>query len=325
MSQTFYAAVALVFVAVVLAIEGAWIWWNSKHGAVARRLESRIRAVAHVAGTRHETQTILKSRELDDASLLHRVLAKLGLAHPLVLMLQQSGLRWSIARLVGTCLALPPLIFAALGLLRVPATVAAIAAAVAALLPFVYVQSRRTRRLYQFERQLPDACDMLARSLRSGHAFAAAIQMVGLEFAEPMGGEFRYTFDEINYGVPLNDALTNLARRVPIHDLRYFVIAVLIQRESGGNLAELLDSITVLVRERFKFFDKVRVLSAEGKLSAWVLVLLPFVTAGVMLVINPDFLQVLWQDPAGLRIVEVALGLMVVGVFWIRRTVRIRV
>jgi len=166
---------------------------------------------------------------------------------------------------------------------------------------------------------------MLARSLRAGHAFAAAIQMVGDEFPEPMGGEFRATFDEINYGVALNEALTNLAQRVPIHDLRYFVIAVLIQRETGGNLAGLLDGITALVRERFKLFDKVRVLSAEGKLSAWVLVLLPFVTAGLMLMLNPGFLNVLWLDPAGLLVVQAAAGLMVVGIVWIRRTISIHV
>lgn len=166
---------------------------------------------------------------------------------------------------------------------------------------------------------------MLARSLRAGHAFAAAIQMVGDEFPQPMGGEFRMTFDEINYGVSLNDALANLAHRVPIHDLRYFVIAVLIQRETGGNLAELLDSITALVRERFKLFDKVRVLAAEGKLSAWVLVLLPFVTAGLISLVNPGFLDVLWEDSAGVLVVQTAAVLMVLGVFWIRRIIAIHV
>ncbi|QBQ98309.1 type II secretion system F family protein [Paraburkholderia pallida] len=325
MSHSFYAAIALVFVAVVLACEAAWIWWSSRHGAVARRLQSRIDAVSNAAGAVHEKLTILKTPVLDESSRFHRVLGKLRITQSLVLFLQQSGVGWSVGRLVGTCIALPPAVFALLSILRVSMGVSALAAISVAVLPLVWVQGRRARRLRQFERQLPDACDMLARSLRAGHAFAAAIQMVGLEFAEPMGGEFRYTFDEINYGVSLNDALTNLARRMPIHDLRYFVIAVLVQREAGGNLAELLDSITMLVRERFKFFDKVRVLCAEGKLSAWVLVLLPFVTAGAMLVINPGFLEVLWQDPAGLRVVQVALVLMVIGVFWIRRTVRIRV
>jgi tight adherence protein B len=189
----------------------------------------------------------------------------------------------------------------------------------------LYVRRRRAKRLRQLERQLPEACDMLARALRSGHAFSLAIDMVGTEFAEPMGGEFRATFDEINYGVSLNEALANLAMRVPIRDLRYFVIAVLIQRETGGNLAEVLDGITALVRERFKLFDKVRVLSAEGRLSAWVLGLLPFIVGMLMLFLNPGFLQVLWQDPMGLKMTIAALSSMAVGVVWMSRVVALRV
>jgi tight adherence protein B len=132
-------------------------------------------------------------------------------------------------------------------------------------------------------------------------------------------------FDEINYGVPLNDALLNLANRVPIRDLRYFVIAVLIQRETGGNLAEVLDGIAFLIRERFKLFDKVRVLAAEGKLSAWVLGLLPFITAGAMSVLNRAFLEVLWTDPAGFKVLGVMAFLMVAGIYSMRRIIRIRV
>jgi tight adherence protein B len=149
--------------------------------------------------------------------------------------------------------------------------------------------------------------------------------MVSTEFAEPMGGEFRITFDEINYGVSLNEALLNLATRVPVRDLRYFVIAVLIQRETGGNLAEVLDGIATLIRERLKLFDKIRVLSAEGKLSAWILGLLPFVTAGFMMVLNPSFLDVLWQDPAGIKMLQTLAFSMLFGVMWMRRIVKIRV
>lgn len=140
-----------------------------------------------------------------------------------------------------------------------------------------------------------------------------------------MGSEFRVTFDEINYGVSLHDALMNLAARVPVSDLRYFVIAVLIQRETGGNLAELLDSIAHLIRERFKLFDKIRVLSAEGRMSAWVLGLLPFGTAAMMMLMNPEFLRVLWEDSVGLRMIGVTLVSMVLGMLWMRRIIRIHV
>lgn len=325
MSPIFYASIIFVFIAVVMAFEGAWEFWNSRHGPAARRLQSRINSVAAATGAQRESLSILKAGADDSSSRLRREFAKLAIVRALARQLQQAGLSWSVGQLL-TFSALLPLGVIAVGfLLPVRFNYVVIVAALSALLPLLHMRRRRAKRLYQFERQLPDACDMLARSLRAGHAFAAAIQMVGDEFPEPMGGEFRATFDEINYGVSLNDALTNLAQRVPIHDLRYFVIAVLIQRETGGNLAELLDGITALVRERFKLFDKVRVLSAEGKLSAWILVLLPFVTAGLMSLINPGFLDVLWQDDTGVRVVQFAAVLMVVGVFWIRRTISIRV
>ncbi|KLU23490.1 pilus assembly protein TadB, partial [Caballeronia mineralivorans PML1(12)] len=191
--------------------------------------------------------------------------------------------------------------------------------------PTLLVLRQRRKRLRVLERQLPEAVDMISRALRAGHSFSSAIGMVGNEFAEPMGGEFRIVFDELNYGVTMNDALMSLATRVPVHDLRYFVIAVLIQRETGGNLAEILDSIASLVRERLHLFDKVRVLSAEGRLSAWILGLLPFAAAGAMQVMNPTFLAVLWEDPAGLKVVEMILVSMTFGVLWMRRIVQIRV
>jgi tight adherence protein B len=325
MSPIFYASIIFVFIAVVMAIEGAWEFWNSRHGPAARRLQSRINSVATANGVPRESLSILKAGAGDSASPLRREFAKLSLVRALTRQLQQAGLKWSAGQLLAFSALLPLAVMAVGFVLPVRFDYVVIVAALSATLPVLHMRRRRAKRLYQFERQLPDACDMLARSLRAGHAFAAAIQMVGDEFPEPMGGEFRLTFDEINYGVSLNDALTNLAQRVPIHDLRYFVIAVLIQRETGGNLAELLDGITALVRERFKLFDKVRVLSAEGKLSAWILVLLPFVTAGLMSLVNPGFLDVLWQDDTGVRVVQVAAVLMVVGVFWIRRTIAIRV
>ncbi|MBZ0093767.1 MAG: type II secretion system F family protein, partial [Sulfuricella sp.] len=159
----------------------------------------------------------------------------------------------------------------------------------------------------------------------AGHAFSGALKMVGDEMPEPVAGEFRITFDELNYGISLQDALQNMATRVPSDDLRYFVIAVLIQRETGGNLTELLDSISALIRARLKLMGTIRVLSAEGRLSAWILGLLPFIMAVVLNIINPKFMSVLWIDPTGLKVVWIMLVMMVVGVFWMRRVIRIHV
>jgi tight adherence protein B len=325
MAPIFYAAIVLLFAAVVLSIEGAYEWWNSRHGPAAQRVESRIRAVSAGGQLGGARLSILKERLLSESSLLDKGLLYLPRVHAIDLFLQQSGASWTVARLFGTCAILPPIALAILLFADAPLLPAIGGALLSAVLPLLYVRYRRGRRLRKLDRQFPDVCDMLARALRSGHAFTGAIGMVGSEFAEPMAGEFRITFDEINYGISLNEALMNLATRVPIRDLRYLVIAVLIQRETGGNLAELLDGITSLIRERFKLFDKVRVLSAEGKMSAWILALLPFGTAGVMVTINPGFLDVLWQDPAGVNLLWTVLGSMVFGVFWMRRIVKMRI
>ncbi|TDG09077.1 type II secretion system F family protein [Paraburkholderia guartelaensis] len=325
MSTTFILAILLLFVAVVLASQGAWEWWNSRHGAVARRLESRIEAVATGGVGRKEAMSILKSRKLDGSTFGQRMLLLMPGIRSFEAWVQQSGISWTASRVIAMCALMPVLVIAAGMFVRVPLVMLASGAATSTVLPLMYVRYRRTKRMRRFQKQLPDACDMLARALRSGHAFSGAIDLVGTEFADPMGAEFRTTFDEINYGVSLNEALTALAQRVPVGDLRYLVIAVLIQRETGGNLAELLDGIASLVRERFKLFDKVRVLSAEGVLSARVLGLLPVLTGGAISFVNPDFLEVLWQDPAGVMMLQAGTLLLLAGMVWGRRIVRIRV
>lgn len=325
MDPIFYAFVILLFVAVVLMFEGIYQWWNARHGVSAKRIEARIRAMSAGGQVQKERLSILKERMLNEAKPFDRLLMAMPRIQSVDLLLQQSGMSWSVAKLAGISLALPPIALLALSFTTLPLLLAALVALPTASLPMLLVMRNRGRRMRKLERQLPDVCDMIARALRSGHAFTSAIGMVSDEFSEPMGSEFRVTFDEINYGVSLHDALMNLATRVPVRDLRYFVIAVLIQRETGGNLAELLDSIAALIRERFKLFDKIRVLSAEGRMSAWVLGLLPFATAGAMMVLNPEFLAVLWQDPAGIKMVATTLVSMAFGVLWMRRIIRIRV
>jgi tight adherence protein B len=210
-------------------------------------------------------------------------------------------------------------------LLHAPALVACAMAAGFALLPFAIVRRRRGKRVAKLERQLPDAADLIASALRAGHSFPAALGMAGEELPEPLGGEFRLAFDEISYGVSMNDALLNMVSRVPVGDLRYFVIAVLIQREAGGNLAEILGNISSIIRERLKLLGKVRVLSAEGRLSAWILGVLPFAIVGLLSVLNPAFIGVFWRDPVGMKIAGIAIAMMAFGILWMRKVVRIRV
>ncbi|WP_421380756.1 type II secretion system F family protein (plasmid) [Paraburkholderia sp. DD10] len=327
MNPIFYAFAFLLFIAVVLGIEGLYQWWNSHHGPAAHRLDQRIRALSAGANVQGERLSILKERVLSGSAPIHALMMRVPRIQMIDRIILQSGLSLTVGRLVTHSLMAVTVVLlaASFALVHVPPVVTALAAVAALAFPTLRVLRCRRKRLRVLERQLPEAADMISRALRAGHSFSSAIGMLGNEFAEPTAGEFRIVFDEINYGVTLNEALMNLATRVPVRDLRYFVIAVLIQRETGGNLAEILDSIASLVRARLQLFDKVRVLSAEGRLSGWILALLPFVSAGAMQVVNPTFFAVLWEDPAGLQVVEMMLVSMVLGILWMRRIVQIRV
>jgi len=324
-SPLYYLFAVLLFLAVVLLIEGSYVWWNDSKGPEAKRIERRLRIMSagmHEEGTR---LSILKQRMLAESPWLQRVLLQLPRIHQLDRLLEQSGQPWSAAQFVGLTLATAILPIVIGSYFSWPVYVSFIVAAAAAMMPLLLVIASKNRRLVQIDQQLPDALDLLGRALRAGHAFPGALKMVAEEMPEPIAGEFGITFDEVNYGIAMKDALLNLASRVPSRDLSYFVIAVVIQRETGGNLAELLDKIAAMIRARHKLLGQVRVLSAEGKLSAWILCVLPFVLALVILLINPGFVEVLWTDPVGPMLIAGAAVLMVIGIFWSRKVIRIRV
>jgi tight adherence protein B len=240
-------------------------------------------------------------------------------------LLQQSGVTWSVSDFFGlTLLAFFAALFGT-SYLSLPWIFRLAIAGTAALLPYLYVTRAKTKRLVRIEQQLPDALDLMGRALRAGHAFSTALKMVGDEMNDPIAGEFRVAFDEVNFGIAMPESLMNLATRVPSTDLRYFVIAVLIQRETGGNLSELLASISTIIRERIKLMGQVRVLSAEGKMSAWVLGLLPFGAALMIQLTNPKFLEVLYTDPAGRKMLAVVGVMMLLGVLAMRKIIHIRV
>ncbi len=323
MDYIYYLFVVLGFLAVALFLEGTYLAWNAYQGPVAKRIEQRLRALS-AGGDASEELSILRQRLLSETPVLGRLLLHIPRIHQLDWLLLQSGLRLNVAGFIGLTLLAAGAGIGLAALLALPAAMVALAAAVGAL-PLVYVSSARQKRLYTVDQQLPDGLDLMGRAMRAGHALPRALQMVGDEMPEPLGGEFRITSDELNYGVSLLDALTRLAARVPSTDLRYFVISVLIQRETGGNLAQLLDNISALIRARFKLLGSVRVLSAEGRLSAWILTIMPFAVATAIYAVNPTFLAALWIDPVGLKMVCGALGLMILGIFWMWRITKIRV
>ena len=188
-----------------------------------------------------------------------------------------------------------------------------------------YLNQRCTQRVKIIEKQLPDALDLMVRAQQSGHAFTSALQIAASETRAPIGMEFRKMFDEINMGISIQVAMNHLAARINSNEIRYFVVAVSIQNETGGNLAELLRKTARLIRERQKIAGVVRVLSAEGRISAWILSVMPFILALLLYVINPEFISALWKDQMGLIMLGFSLCLMIVGILWMSRLVQIEV
>jgi tight adherence protein B len=193
------------------------------------------------------------------------------------------------------------------------------------MLPFAYLRIKRARRLRKFEEAFPEALDLVARALKAGHAFASGLKMVADEMDEPVGPEFRKTFDEQNFGLPLKDALANLTVRIPSLDVRFFSTAVMIQRETGGNLSEILENLAHVVRERFKILRQVRVHTAHGRLTGYVLLALPVFLAIALSFISPEHMQLLFREPLGHKMLAATVVMQTVGYFWIRQVVKIEV
>ncbi|KRC02530.1 type II secretion system F family protein [Duganella sp. Root198D2] len=315
----------LLFAAVICLCEAAWLWWSSTHGHSAQRIARRLRLMSGRTDTAGGAISILKERRYAKAPALDALLRRIPHIGALDRLLLQAGLRWQVARFLqvqaGAALAglLAP---AAVHMPPLPSIIVGVLSLAAPAMLLLRTRAARVRRI---ESQLPEMADFLARGLRAGHSFANVMQMAGDEVADPLGGEFRATYEEVNFGVTMQDALHSLAARVPLTDLRYLVIAVLIQRESGGNLAELLDNVSRMTRARLQLLAQVRVMSAEGRMSAWVLTLMPLGLMAAMQVSNPKYSAVLWQDPGGQRMLWYGACAMVAGMLWMRQVIRVRV
>jgi tight adherence protein B len=325
MDGIFSAFVVLLFAAVILLVEGAWLWWSGAHGSGARRIAKRLRLMAERGEGGVERVDILKRRTYSRSPALEKQLRRIARLGALDNLLLQAGVRWSVAQFLGCSLAMLVVGLVGARMLDMPLLAACGVVALAMAVPWILLMRTRRERLSKLEEQLPEAADFLGRALRAGHSFANVMQMVGEEMPEPIAGEFKFAYEEINYGVPMNEALHNLAVRVPLTDLRYLVIAVLIQRESGGNLAEVLGNISRLIRARLKLLGQVRVMSAEGRMSAWILGILPLAVLLLMSISNPAYIRVLWTDPIGVRLMWYSGAVAVGGIFWMRKLIRIRI
>ena len=309
----------LVFAAALLLSAGLYLLWRGMRNRAPGRLAQRVRNASGDAGS-DAVLSISKRRLLSRQPLLQRLLARLPPAVALDRLLLQAGSTRTVAQVLGWSLLAGVAGLAAAAVLGLAPGLGALAAA----LPCWRLLRARQRRLARIEQQLPEALDLMGRSMRAGHAFPTALKMVGDELRAPLGSEMRAVFDEVNFGVAMADALGNLASRVPSTDLRYFVVAVLIQRETGGNLAELLGRISAIIRDRLTLLGEIRTLSAEGRMSAWILSLMPFAVALMMHLSSPDFLRLLYTDPGGRKMLTTALAMMGLGILVIRKVTRIR-
>jgi tight adherence protein B len=316
--------IVLIFAAVALAVWGAYTGWNNARGPEAERIARRLRNAIGDSGSELAV-SITKERTLAHDPGMQQLLARLPGIQKLDRLLLQTGRGMSaaqLAALISGCLLIGFIVATAL---RLPWFGRLMLACAVASLPVFEALRAKRKRILRIESLLPDALDMMGRAMRAGHAFPTALKMVGEEIPDPLGAEFRIVFDEVNFGVSMPDALMNLALRVPSTDLRYFVIAVLIQRETGGNLTDLLASISAIIRDRLKLLGQVKVMSAEGRMSAWVLGLMPFAVGALVSVVNPGSLEVLFTDPGGRKMLTVAAVLMVIGMLAIRRITTIRI
>lgn len=320
-----FAFVIIFFIAIAFAVETIWEWWSATRSAAARRIHKRLQIAASSTDNFHDNPlSLFKDRRYSQFDVIDQLLRKIPGVVALDKLLQQAGSKSSVAKIFLYSF-LSFFVAALLSWLLKPLLILDfIVGFIGAFSPIAFIHMQRKKRLEILERQLPEACDLIARSLRAGHAFFSTIKMVADELPEPIAMEFQILSDEINYGDSIAEALKRLANRVPLADLRYLIVAVLVQRETGGNLAELMGNISLLIRQRLKLSGQVRALSAEGRLSAWILCLLPFAVVLVLSVVNPGYMRQLMNDPAGFELMMSAIVMMALGAFWMRKIIDIR-
>jgi tight adherence protein B len=291
-----------------------------------RRLNARLEQMGHTEDAEKDAESgLIKGRDEGPLPAFERMMSGTARGSAMSAWVEQSGVK----------ITLGGLLIASIGAAIVGGFLAAtfsknplgwpMGLLIGLCAPVVYVKVKRTRRLRAFEEMFPEALDLIARALKAGHAFATGLKMAADEMQDPVGPEFRKTFDEQNFGLPLKDALNNLTVRMPLLDVRFFATAVLIQRETGGNLSEILENLAHVVRERFKILRQVRVYTAHGRLTGYVLLGLPVFLVVALSFINPDQMHLLFQERMGRIMLMGACVMQTVGFFWIKHVIKIEV
>jgi tight adherence protein B len=314
---------ALATFAIVLGIILGVYWLLLVRPEAAQ--ESAVRARIGGTSKAAKTAALLKApQRLSDMHVLDNLLARAGrFVEPLQRTIDQSGLKVTLGTILLASALTAALAFYLVHTFLHLTLVAAVVGALAACLPFAYVRYTRSQRLLKFEEQFPEAIDLLSRALRAGHALTTGLAMVAEELPDPIGPEFQTLYDQQNFGLPLSQALKNFADRVVTLDARFFVTAVLTQKEAGGNLSEVLDNLASIIRDRFKVKRQVRVISAHGRITGWVLSALPASLGLFFAISNPEKYATFYRDPLGMQLIGGALFLQLIGVFIIKKIVTI--
>jgi tight adherence protein B len=323
MASGVIATFALVFVLVLLAVSVGTKFFDTQR---KKQMTDMLQTASGEAGV--TVASLLKELEPEKPGGIKGLLQSLQFSKHARIQLQQAGMSWSSTRLLAAMglAAIPGLgLGSLLPLLLNGPTTAIVLAGVFGMIPYLIVRRKRAKRLARFEEQFPEALDFLARSMRAGHAFTISMEMLGGELADPLGQEFRTLFNEQNLGAPLDLALYNFNERVPLLDSRFFTSSVLLQRQTGGNLSEILTRLAWVIRERFRLKGQVKAASAHGRLTATILTLLPIGTMLGLLVVAPGYLQSMAQDSDGKWMIGGAVAAQILGNFFIKRIINIKV
>jgi tight adherence protein B len=316
--------IGITFIAVLLMVwTGSMLLSERKPADIANRLDQISRRQQTEVAAYDED--LMRDEGLSSVPLLNRLLGRWSWSKTLQSLLTQAG--WDIkpAKLVLVCAVLSLTCFL-LSWSMLPSLAAAILfGASCGMSPIFVAMFKRARRFSKFQRSFPEAIDLLNRAVRAGHAFTSGLELISNELADPVAGEFRTTFDEHNYGLPLRDALFHLTERMPLPDVRFFVTAMLVHQESGGNLAELLENLARVIRERFKILGEVRIRTAQGRLTAVILIGLPPLLLLLLRLLNPDYVMLLFNDALGHKMLAAACTLQVIGSIVLWKVVHIEV
>jgi tight adherence protein B len=325
---TIIALVVFLLVALLIFAVGSFL---DQRSAQARMLRDRLASVQKAEQQTSEELALLRDEMMSKIPALDSLLRRSERMANFQIFLEQADLKVRAGNILLLCV-VSAVVVGVIGYFvagSLPPNQAAlfvmVGVVLGATLPYSYASYRRTKRFQRFEELFPNAIDTLARAVRAGHAFTTALELIANEISEPIASEFRKLFEEQKFGLPVRDALMNLAGRVPLVDVKFFVTAVMLQRETGGNLAEILDNLSYVIRERFKIMRQVRVYTAQGRLTMLLLMGLPPIIVVVMLTTNPMFIRPLFADPIGHTLVVGGIVLQTIGYFVIRKIIQIQV